>query len=57
MHDGKYATIEGAVKHYQNGGEHHPNQDSIVSTYNFSDDDKYALIAFLKTLTDTNLQQ
>ncbi|MFY8109562.1 MAG: cytochrome-c peroxidase [Bacteroidia bacterium] len=65
MHDGRFATLEEVVEHYNSGIKDHPNldwalRDEISSDFskvkakkmNLSAYDKKALIAFLKTLTD-----
>ncbi|MDX1447053.1 cytochrome-c peroxidase [Lishizhenia sp.] len=57
MHDGKYATLEDVVAHYAKGGEGHPNQDSLISGFEITQEKKVQLLSFLKTLTDTNIQK
>ncbi len=58
MHDGRYATLEEVVDHYDSKIKLHDNLDDKfiqagqVKRLNLSDDDKSALVAFLKTLTD-----
>lgn len=62
MHDGRFATLEQVIEHYNSGVQQHPNLDerltvdgntggvpkqNFMSTY-----DKQALVAFLHTLTD-----
>lgn len=58
MHDGRFATLEEVVDHYATGGHYSPNLSSILSTAptikNLDADDKAAIVAFLKTLTDTS---
>ncbi len=62
MHDGRLATLEDVVEHYSTGVLGHPNLSSpaLVDTngdpvhLNLSQTEKDALVAFLKTLTDTN---
>jgi cytochrome c peroxidase len=67
MHDGRFATLEEVVEHYNSGIKDHPDLDwalreEISSDFskvkakkmNLSAYDKKALIAFLKTLTDQN---
>jgi cytochrome c peroxidase len=52
MHDGRLATLEAVIDHYSSGGKKHPNRDIRVQPLNFTDSEKAALVAFLKTLTD-----
>jgi cytochrome c peroxidase len=52
MHDGRFATLEAVLDHYSSGGKNHPNRDIRVQPLHFTDSEKAALIAFLKTLTD-----
>jgi cytochrome c peroxidase len=62
MHDGRFATLEQVVDHYSSGVKAHPNLDPILKTPggaprtpNLGAADKAALVAFLKTLTDTKM--
>jgi cytochrome c peroxidase len=58
MHDGRFATLEEVIDHYSTGIEDHPTLEPFLSTpqgpvrYNFTPDEKAALVAFLNTLTD-----
>ncbi len=60
MHDGRFATLEEVVEHYNSGVQDHPALDNRlrvrgtnqVKRLNFTDAQKSALVAFLKTLTD-----
>jgi cytochrome c peroxidase len=58
MHDGRYASLEEVVDHYSSNIQIHENLDDKfleggqVKLLNLDDQDKAALIAFLKTLTD-----
>jgi cytochrome c peroxidase len=52
MHDGRLATLEAVIDHYSSGGRNHPNRDIRVQPLNFTDSEKAALVAFLKTLSD-----
>lgn len=63
MHDGRFATLEEVVEHYNSGIQAHPtlapaltNTDGTPVQLNFSEEEKAALVAFLKTLTDTSLE-
>lgn len=60
MHDGRFATLEEVVEHYSTGIKNHPNLhpnlrsgDDQPRNLNLTQDEKDALVAFLKTLTDT----
>lgn len=52
MHDGRFATLEEVVDHYSQGGKDHPNKDGRMIPMNFTESEKAALVAFLRTLTD-----
>jgi len=52
MHDGRFTTLEAVIDHYSSGGKNHPNKDVRIQPLHFTDSEKAALIAFLKTLTD-----
>lgn len=59
MHDGRFNTLEEVVEHYSSGIQPNPsldkkfkNTDGTVKNMNFSEIEKKALVAFLKTLTD-----
>jgi cytochrome c peroxidase len=59
MHDGRFITLEQVVEHYNSGIEAHPNLSTQLRNpngtpkrLNLTDDQKAALVAFLKTLTD-----
>jgi cytochrome c peroxidase len=53
MHDGRFSTLEAVIDHYSSGGRDHPNKDGRMLPMNFTESEKEALVAFLKTLTDT----
>ncbi len=53
MHDGRFATLEQVLAHYNKGGENTQGQDKNVHKLNLSNDDIQDIIAFLKSLTDT----
>ena len=62
MHDGRFATLEEVVEHYSTGVKNHPNLsqqlkviNGQVRLMNLSPQDKAALVAFLKTLTDVTV--
>ena len=62
MHDGRFATLEEVVEHYNSGLQPHPNLDDRLTTtgeiggppkqLNMTADHKAALVAFMHTLTD-----
>lgn len=62
MHDGRFATLEAVIDHYSDGIQGHPNLAGALNErngrperYNFAEDEKSALVAFLRTLTDETL--
>ena len=52
MHDGRFATLEEVIDHYNNGGEGHPNSDVLMRPLNLTEEEQEDLITFLKALTD-----
>jgi cytochrome c peroxidase len=59
MHDGRFANLEEVINHYSTGMQNHPrtlpfmkDANGDVIKYNFTNQEKEALIAFLNTLTD-----
>ena len=59
MHDGRFATLEEVVEHYNSGIQAHPNIAPALRDpqgnpirLNLNEEEKSALVAFLKTLTD-----
>lgn len=62
MHDGRFASLEAVVEHYNSGIQPHPNlgdalldNDGLPVRLNFTSQQKADLVAFLKTLTDDAL--
>ncbi|MDB6070966.1 MAG: cytochrome-c peroxidase [Verrucomicrobiales bacterium] len=61
MHDGRFATLEEVVEFYNSGVVDHPNlspplrRNNQVLRLNLTTAQKAALVAFLKTLSDTSL--
>jgi cytochrome c peroxidase len=62
MHDGRFKTLEEVVDHYSNGVRPHENlalafderdREKGVSGFKFNAQQKAAIVAFLKTLTDS----
>lgn len=57
MHDGRFATLEEVIDHYNAGGHHAENVNPNVRPLRLADQDKQDLIAFLHTLTDSTALQ
>ncbi len=62
MHDGRFQTLEEAVEHYCTGMKRSPTLDPNLARHPdggipLSAEDKKALVAFLKTLTDERFLQ
>ena len=62
MHDGRFATLEEVIEHYSTGVKAHPYLSAHMKDsqgnprhLNLSEEEKAALVAFLKTLTDYEL--
>jgi cytochrome c peroxidase len=61
MHDGRFATLEQVVEHYNSGIQNGPALDNRLrqgpnpQRLNLTEADKAALVAFMRTLTDTAL--
>uniref|UniRef100_UPI004047FA37 cytochrome-c peroxidase n=1 Tax=Roseivirga sp. TaxID=1964215 RepID=UPI004047FA37 len=62
MHDGRFSTLEEVVEHYNSGIQNHPTLSPALTDgngdpirLNFTETEKAALVAFLKTLTDTSI--
>ncbi|RXR30091.1 cytochrome-c peroxidase [Flavobacterium piscinae] len=62
MHDGRFATLEEVVEHYNSGIKAHPTLSPALTDangnpvqLNFTSAQKAALVAFLKTLTDDSV--
>lgn len=53
MHDGRFATLEAVIDHYDSGGHYAENVNPNVRPLHLTERDKADLIAFLHTLTDT----
>ncbi len=54
MHDGRFATLEAVVDHYNSGGHYAENRSPNVHPLGLDADQRAALVAFLHTLTDTS---
>ena len=60
MHDGRFATLEDVVAHYDHGLVRTSNLDPNLAKHpdsglRLSADDQRALVAFLRTLTEATL--
>jgi cytochrome c peroxidase len=64
MHDGRFATLEEVVKHYNSGVQNHTNLSKgltvddagvIPQSLNLTEQEKTDLVNFLKTLTDNEI--
>ena len=62
MHDGRFATLEEVVEHYNSGIQPHPNLGNALLDengdpvrLNLSEQEKADLVNFLKTLTDETI--
>jgi cytochrome c peroxidase len=52
MHDGRFSTLDKMIDHYSKEVQLHPNLDPRMRRLSFTDSEKAAFFAFLKTLTD-----
>jgi cytochrome c peroxidase len=57
MHDGSLRTLEDVVRFYNRGGIAHIGLDPLVQPLDLTDEDVYALVAFLESLTSPALEQ
>lgn len=57
MHDGSLNTLEEVLQHYMSGGKNHPNQSPLIRPFTLTAQEQQDLIAFLKTLDDTDFIQ
>ncbi|MEL6987874.1 MAG: cytochrome c peroxidase [Bacteroidota bacterium] len=53
MHDGRFATIEEVMEHYNSGGFSADNSSPLMRDINLNQEEIEAVIAFLHTLTDS----
>jgi cytochrome c peroxidase len=51
-HDGRFSTLEQVMDHYNQGGQHNSDQDSLIKPLNLSNKQIEDIIAFLNSLTD-----
>ena len=58
MHDGRFATLEEVIEHYNSGGKYSTTVDPLMKKLGIglqlTNQEKQDLIAFLKTLSDDN---
>lgn len=52
MHDGRFETLEEVMDHYTSGGHPSINKDPLIDSIFLNVEQKAAVIAFLKTLSD-----
>jgi len=52
MHDGRFTTLEEVMDHYNSGGHFFENIDPNMRALDLNEEQKCALIAFMKTLSD-----
>lgn len=52
MHDGRFATLQEVLNHYSSGIKEYPTLAPQLRNFTLSEDEKQALLAFLKTLDD-----
>lgn len=57
MHDGRFATLEEVVDHYNSGGFRVENTDPLIRPLGLTEQQKADLIAFIRTLRDTSFLQ
>ncbi len=55
FHDGSIATLSEALAVFESGGKPHPNKSSLVRPFPISAAQRYELLAFLNTLTDSTI--
>jgi len=52
MHDGRFSTLEQVIDHYNSGGHPARNLDQNIRPLGLNEEEKQALIAFIKTLSE-----
>lgn len=57
MHDGRIASLEAVVQHYNKGGSNHPNKSKIVRPLGMDESQQKDLVHFLQSLTDSSFIQ
>ncbi|MDX1476421.1 MAG: cytochrome c peroxidase [Saprospiraceae bacterium] len=53
MHDGRFATLEEVIEHYNSGGFRVENTDPLIRPLGLTEQQKADLLAFLLTFSDT----
>lgn len=53
MHDGRFASLEDVIEHYNSGGHYAENRSANVRPLGLNRRDQADLVAFLETLTDS----
>ncbi len=54
MHDGRFQTLEEVMDHYTSGGQPSIGKNGLIDSIFLDESQKAAVVAFLKTLTDTD---
>ncbi len=54
MHDGRFASLEAVIEHYNKGGDGVTNQDERIRSLSLQEDEKEALLAFFDALTEAS---
>ncbi len=54
MHDARFVSLDDVMDHYNSGIKPARNKDPLVSNLDIPQEDRDALVAFMKTLTDTS---
>lgn len=57
MHDGSLATLEDVVAFYDRGGIDNPQKNPLLRPLGLSREDRRALVAFLRSLTGSNVEK
>lgn len=55
MHDGRFATLNAVLEHYEKGGRQDPEQDPLIHGFQLSPRDRADLIAYLECFTDSEV--
>lgn len=55
MHDGSLRTLEEVVEFYNKGGDENPYKDQLIKPLGLAESEKKSLVAFLKSLTGSNV--
>jgi len=57
MHDGRFETLEEVIDHYNSGGRESEGKDALLQPLGLNEEQKAALLAFLKTLNDVDFME